>query len=333
MTKSRKQKQKKQDFLKKKLKVGKTAPKASNITDTSFVARTISIRNQHLEHDNDLMKRLSLLKHHNATVRRETLQIYQKAIPRIINTRIMAPLLYHAIPLIVDQDKDVRDGLLLLIEEIGNIDPKILVLQCNVFILYFNMAMTHIVPRIQAASTRFLICLMKYCSDEIVRQAWLKLLGSVLSVLGWGTMGSNQSAGAVQRKKRDSKNTKVHLDALFQLIEKGCKDPHEIIDEDDANKKEDRTTNPHLIPDMPQPYGYLKLFTRQLKTADNSSSANGVSSQTSLANQDLDTRQHVFKTEYLDKIQKQLAQLIKEGGECGKSANSINKLLEELFAD
>lgn len=175
MTKSRKQKQKKQDFLKRKLKVGKTKPKASNLTDTSFVSRTISIKNQHLEHDHDLSKKLSLLKHHNVTVRKETLQNFQKAIPKIIHSKLMSPLLTQCIPLICDDSRVVREQLVELIKEIGKWDAQVLRLHCKVFVLYINMATTHIVPQIQNDSTKFLLCLLEICQDELIRQAWVKL--------------------------------------------------------------------------------------------------------------------------------------------------------------
>ena len=49
MAKSAKaKKEKKQDFNKAKLKVGKTKAKASNFTDTSFKARSISVLQQYL---------------------------------------------------------------------------------------------------------------------------------------------------------------------------------------------------------------------------------------------------------------------------------------------
>ena len=43
---ARKNKEKKKDFQKVKLKVGKTKPKAENFTDTTFKSRAIQIRDQ-----------------------------------------------------------------------------------------------------------------------------------------------------------------------------------------------------------------------------------------------------------------------------------------------
>lgn len=344
MTKSRKQKQKKKDFLKKKLKVGKTAAKPSNLTDTSFVAKTISVKNQHLDHDHhDLTKRFPLLKHHNATVRKETLSIFIKAIPQIIKTRLMTPLLSQAIPLICDDTKDVRDSLIELLDTIGTTDSQVLVLHCNVFVLYINMAMTHIVPRIQADSTRFLLCLMKYCGEEIVRKAWLKLMNGVMNVLGWTSVGANQASGALQTKKRDSKANKMHLDALYKLVEYGCFDlttiNNKMSDDMDHEESEDHQVlsqrNKFLQPDFPQPFEHLKLFERQLKQSNdgsNSTIPGGVAgaAANSLANQDLDSRQAIFESDFQKSIIKQCQLLVKDGGECGKAANSLNRLALEI---
>lgn len=369
MTKSRKQKLKKQDFLKKKLKVGKKTAKPSNLTDTSFVAKTISVKNQHLDddHHNDLSKRFPLLKHHNSTVRKETLNIFFKALPEIIKTRLMVPLLTQATPLICDDSKDVRDALIELLEGIGDLDPHVLILHCNVFVLYINMSITHIIPRIQADSSRFLMCLLKYCGDEIVRRAWLKLMQGLLNLLGWSTkVGVNQASGVLQTRKRDLKFTKAHLETLFQLIELGCTNQSNIREKetssDDNNLIE---KNKYLIPDFPQPFEHLKLFERQLKqcgnvtfeNSNNGSTTNksgmtiaGASNNTnttstnsnkmgtglftvttnSLANQDLESRQSIFQSNFQETISKQCQLLIKDGGECGKAANNLQNLISQI---
>lgn len=334
MTKSRKQKQKKQDFLRKKLKVGKPKERASNATSTSFVSKTISIRNQHLDQDpHDLTKRLTLLKHHNINVRKETLITFQKSIPSIINSRLMTPLLTQSIPLICDDSQQVRQGLIELIDEIGSHDAEILKLHCNIFVLYINMAMTHIFSQIQADSTKFLSHLLKYCSDEVVRKSWVKLLNGVFGVLGWGQVGKNEGASVVQTKRRNTKYVNIHLNALYTLIEYGCQDERARgADSDTTVPFEDSSDlrNPYLIPDCPQPFEHLKLFTRELKVKD--PAANGTNATLlSLATQDIETRRAAFSEQFLPVVLKQIEIIIKEGGECGKTANNLKKLLAKVF--
>lgn len=316
------------DFQKKKLKVGKIKPKASNVTDTSFVSKTLSIRNQHLENDaTDLNKKISLLKHHNLSVRKETLQSFQKMIPQIIKSRIMTPLLVQSIPLICDDSKSTRSGLIDLIDEIGKNDVQVLKLHCKMFVLYINMAMTHIVPSIQNDSTKFLGCLLKYCGEDICRQSFVKLLSGTLNILGWGKKGKNQSASTAQTAKRDSKQIARHLDTLHQLIQIGC-----FEEPKDDKSTVSRTPNQFLIPDFPQPYENLKLFTRALKNKTSGENSSSISSLTdSIAAQDIGTRQCILKEEYLDDIKKHLDAFIREGGESGKSSNTLKNLFDIIF--
>lgn len=334
MAKTRKQKLKVKDFQKKKLKVGKEKQKASNVTDTSFVSKTISIRNQHLGHDNDLLKRLPLLKHHNLTVRKETLLAFHKMIPVIINTRIMTPLLAQSIPLICDDSRQIRYALIDLINEIGLYDVQVLKLHCKVFLLYINMAMTHIVSSIQTDSTRFLVCLLKHCGEEICRQSFVKLLSGILSILGWGQLGKNQAAGAAQNSKRDSKQTMIHLNTLYELIKNGCTEPVAENVVDNTGHALQANPNQHLIPDNPQPYVNLKLFARELNSKENGTSSSSITSAaTAISTQDVGARQRILKDQFLPGIERQLDSFIKDGGECGKSSNNLKQLLEEIFSD
>lgn len=314
MAKTRRQKQKVQDFQKKKLKVGKKNPKATNATDTSFVSRTISVKNQHLgEHDEDLVKKLSLLKHHNSVVRKDTLQFLQKMIPKVINTNMMTPLVTQCIPLICDESRQVRSALLDLFYEIGQNNEQVLRLLCRILVLYINMAMTHITSAIQADSAKFLTCLLKYCGDEICRQAFVKLLTSLLLLLGW-----NQNK--IQNAKRiPPKQAATHMDTLYELIRQGCVEPPRT----EPGSVSLASANQHLIPDYPQPYEHLKLFSRQLQSKENSALVD-------LSTQDIGARQRILKEQDLPGIHKQLELYVKDGGDSGKSANNLKQLIEQF---
>ncbi|QLG72008.1 hypothetical protein HG535_0C03610 [Zygotorulaspora mrakii] len=327
MAKSRKQKLKVKDFQKQKLKVGKTQPKASNATNTSFVSKTLSIKNQHLERNtDDLSKKLSLLKHHNSTVRKEALQSFNKVIPRISKTRIMTPLLVQSIPLICDDSKTVRQSFMELIDEIGNHDVQVLKLHCKMFVLYINMAMTHIVPAIQNDSIKFLRCLLRYCGEETCKQSFTKLLSGILNLLGWGTNRKNASASAAQTTKRDSKQMAEYLDALHRLIYEGCAEKLK-----DNNDRHPEILNQYLIPDFPQPYESLKLFTRALRNTATQSNASSISSITdSISTQDREARRRILQEDFFDVITKRLDALIKEGGVSGKSSNTLKNLIATI---
>ena len=244
----------------------------------------------------------------------------------------MTPLLTQSIPLICDESQQVRQGLIDLIDEIGSHDAQILKLHCSIFVLYISMAMTHIVTQIQADSTKFLSHLMKYCGDEVVRKSWIKLLNGVLGVLGWGQVGKNESSNIVQTKKRNAKYVTVHLNTLYTLVECGCQDERARGDRDTSEFVDDSTNlrSPYLIPDYPQPFEHLKLFTRELKFEDTASNRTNAA-LLSLATQDIDTRKVAFSEQFLPIVRKQTETIIKEGGECGKSASKLKKLLSSIF--
>lgn len=329
MPKSRKQKLKVKDFQKKKLKVGKDKPKASNATDTSFVSKTISIKNQHLGPETDLKKRIQLLKHHNSTVKKETLQAFHKMVPRIINTDLMTPLLNQSIPLICDDSRQIRSSLVELIDEIGLYDAQVLKLHCKMFVLYINMAMTHIMSSIQTTSTKFLRCLLKYCADEICSQSFAKILLGLFNVLGWGRSGKNLGANAAQTHKTNSKQVSEHLETLCELIRCGCADRQHPENEGIDGNSSDNLPNQYLIPDYPQPYEHLKLFSVQLKnTKDNSDN-----SLSGLSTQDVRARRLLVQEQFLPDLRKHCLSLTKEGGECGKWANALIQLLESIFQE
>lgn len=331
MPKTRKQKLKVKDFQKKKLKVGKDKAKASNATDTSFVSKTISIRSQHLGPETDVTKRIQLLKHHNSTVKKETLQAFHKIIPRIINSSIMTPLLNQSIPLICDDSRQVRTSLIDFVGEVGDHDAQVLRLHCKMFVLYINMAMTHIIPSIQNSSTNFLKCLLKYCAEEICSQSFVKLLVGLFNVLGWGRSGKNLSSNAAQNQKRDSKQMAAHLETLYELIRCGCTEIKASEDDENGENTSNHLPNQNLIPDYPQPYEHLKLFSKELQNKQDP--ANGDIRSAGFSTQDVRARRLVIREQFVQDLTKHCESLTREGGETGKWANSLNQLLVDILQD
>ncbi|CCE62863.1 hypothetical protein TPHA_0D02250 [Tetrapisispora phaffii CBS 4417] len=286
----RKQKLKIQDFKKKKLKVGKPQDKPSNLTDASFSSRTINIKKQYLETNSDLSKRLPLLKHHNNTVRKETIQLFQKMLPKIINSTLLSPLITKSIPLICDESRQVREAYVEFIDEIGKINPQVLQLHSKIFVLYISMSMTHIVPSIQADSSKVLGVLLKYCGEEICKQSWTKLLTGLLSVLGWGTVGKNEKSSIAHTRKKDAKTTNIHLQTLCEFIRWGCTDLtalNEEIDEE-GNSVIENIKNPYLISKHPNPYEFLRLFDKVL-TNKNKNENNADNNKTNESNNPRDS--------------------------------------------
>lgn len=370
-----------QDFMKKKLKVGKPKQKPSNVTDTSFQMKWISLPSQTrisgpgsgkgdgsgIDLNAEMVKRVTLLRHHSDVTRKETVIYYESMIPRIIHLPCMSNLMQAAIPLICDSSKQVRDELVKLFDTIGKNDPNVLKLQIRALTLYLNNAMTHIITPIQRDAGMFMQVLMRYCGDDLVRQAWIKMLKGFFQVLGWTltapnsskkaqttSMGITNSSVVSMNKNKKHKNENLKAMLEFIRIGTGALSTQEQNDQTATQSDADAATAtaapapylPYMMPEFPQPYAYLKLFIKQfsqdsVSRATNSStnlnSTGAVSDDASLQEletlsfEDPITRTKIFQQYFYPSIKRQLPALIKDGGECGRTAHSFSNVLQQII--
>ncbi|KAI6007344.1 hypothetical protein EDD15DRAFT_2396785 [Pisolithus albus] len=204
---SKKRKEKAADFAKAKLKLGKGKKVPSNVVDTSFKARSIALPTQSItvEKDNVPTTRrkqtfgdiLSLLKHHNAGVRKGTLRfdmlsvlkdsvVFADAIfsvkelfhghPDIIPGS-MAALFSACSRLIGDTDAGVRKALLSFLEWLlVRVDKDDLIPHVPQLLLFTTSAQTHIFPEIRVDAVRYLDLFLGVLPDYVV--------------MGWNESGS-----------------------------------------------------------------------------------------------------------------------------------------------
>lgn len=335
---------KQQDFQKKKLKVGKPKQQASNVTDTSFQVRKISLPQQTRissgsgDLNDEIVKRVSLLRHHSEVTRKETLIYYQSMISRIIHMKCMRNVMNGAIPMICDSSKSVREELLKLLDIIGEHDSNVLKLQIRPLTLFINNAMTHIIAPIQRDSGKFCQIIMKHCGDELVRHSWVKILKGFFQVLGWSvtnssdngkktlSLGINSSNVVSINKNKKYKNE--NLQSLLQFIKLGCLPQQSDTDSASLQNSLSPIYSPYLIPEFPQPFAYLKLFTREFTKTD--STQFSMQELDALSCEDQDTRKAIFEQHFQRSIQLQLPALIKEGGDCGRTAHTLGNLLSTI---
>ncbi|SCU82157.1 LANO_0B05292g1_1 [Lachancea nothofagi CBS 11611] len=345
---------KQQDFQKKKLKVGKAKQPASNVTDTSFTARMISLPNQakirsagdgissnHRNLELDVIKRLSLCKHHSAVTRKETLIYFKQITPKIIYTKCVTPMLSSCLPLICDDDSQVRSALLELFEEIGQHDENVLRLHSRALVLFINSGMTHIAPAIQRDSGKFLKCALRYCGDELVRNSWVKMLKGMFGVLGWSTeaskgpkgaksvsMGMKTSSVVSMNSAKFKKAQQVNLETLLDFVKCGCIEP--AMDPVQAAQQGSTAYNKYLIPAVPQPYQHLKLFVKELKN-DKDTKGSKLEELNNATFQDFSARREALVEHFYDPMLLNVTNLIADGGECGRTANSLKDTLESIM--
>jgi len=120
----KKKREKQKDFQKSKLKVGKSRPKASNYTDTSFRSKAIVINQQSLKTDapsssTQFSHHISLLSSKSDVQRRESLAHLTTAIAsRPVDVPLPQPvslILPSVLPLFLDGSNAVRSQLLKLL--------------------------------------------------------------------------------------------------------------------------------------------------------------------------------------------------------------------------
>lgn len=346
----RKKAEKAKDFAKKKLKVGKTAAKADNHTDTSFKSKTISLPKQGLTRKNDtdsqepdLAHHLSLTKHHANTTRKEVLNFIELHLPS--NPTMYKNILMATIPMVHDQSQMVRTALVSLLEKCAEKQPGLLELHLRSTVLFIHSAMTHIQPDIRNNSSKFLQVLLNHASAALVKSYFVKTMKSYFNVLSWTlsddkkslslAVTTSSSVGGSTKKARIS-----HLAVLKQFLTKALFEEKRDDDNDEGIISVHPMTERYLIPtDIPQPYEPLNLFvtvgharldpsTKGLKEIDDGTFS--VKDLDTISAEDLLTRRKVTMDVFYQPMVKNLQSLITEGGEVGKEANGIIALLEKL---
>lgn len=368
MGSKRKKTEKQKDFVKKKLKVGKTAAKPDNHTDTSFTSRAISLPNQSLNRKQtsdslddkkreevDITHHLSLVKHHALTTRKEVLSYVEQHLPS--NPSLYKNIITSCVPLIVDSSQSVRNQLSLLLIACAKNKPGLLDLHLKSIILFIHSAMTHIQPDIRnSSSVKFLAVLVDYSGSSLVRSYFIKTLKSFFTLLAWTLDDKKKSISlAITTSSATGGSTKKARIGHLLVLRKFLAAALFPNDEDLNGSKVIDISNTcmihplsgkYLIPSISRPYAPLKLFVKEMKTKlsltqnTTDSSSTGIDDGSfslhdllTLSTEDLETRRKVFNDVFLKPMVKNLNNFIKEGGEVGREANSILALIEKLKAE
>lgn len=221
---AKKKREKKQDFQKTKLKVGKARPKNTNATDTSFSAKSIVLKQQSLtETTRDAPAlfdhNLSLLSSRNETQRKDALTYLTTVSTTHVDDlpRPAATVLSKAQPLALDGSASVRQQLIKLLkalppQDLGSLDQTL---------LYTRAGMTHLSTDIRATSLDIMDWLLQTNGDAVVNCAggWVKTLQTFQNLLSWqGTSSLNHnSSGSWTMSKTTSNNLGSNKLLVHQL--------------------------------------------------------------------------------------------------------------------
>ena len=300
-----------------KLKVGKEKAKASNFTDTSFTAKTISLPNQRLVKDkDDIVKRLSLTKHHQSSTRKETLIYIEQHLPD--DPSIYKQILNSVCPLCVDTSRSVREALVSLLKECAAKQPGLIELHSNSISLFVHSAMTHINPAIRNDSYKFIDILLEYGDDSFVKNSWIKTIKCFFTLLHWPLNDSKQLSSLPSTLNNDDVKSRLKiLESFNRFIKSGI--------EENMRKKAEVITVHHLtglycIPSTSNPFESLKLFTNPLVTT----------SSTSMQCDDFKSRRETFVELFLTDFNKNVSNLVKQGGQLSKCGKELQQLVETI---
>lgn len=344
MGSKRKKLEKRKDFIKPKLKVGKQKQKPDNYTDTSFTAKSILLPNQTIKRLNaneavnfDLNRYLSLTRHHSGATRKEVLILITKHLPP--NPSLYKEILSATIPLITDSSKDVREALVNLLVSCAETQKGVLDLHIKPLVLFVHLAMTHIQPDIRNTSTRFLSVLVSHSPSTLFRTYFIKTLRCYFSLLSWTLINDKRSVSLAATNSASmeaiSKAARVnHLEVLKRFLMLSVGSLEEMKEEDYSH-----IVLPHpqsglyLLPSSSQPFASLKLFDNVDFSSGYSSDPSGTYDFNKLENtatEDIETRRILFKEVFMELMKKNLMMLVKEGGELGREANACIRILDEV---
>ncbi|CAK7891940.1 pre-rRNA-processing protein Ipi1p [[Candida] anglica] len=370
MGSKRKKAEKQKDFVKKKLKVGKTAAKPDNHTDTSFTARAISLPNQSLNRKQaveglaeekreevDLSHHLALVKHHSASTRKEVLIYIEQHLPS--NPSLYKQIITSIVPLIVDQSQNVRNALVSLLNACAREKPGLLDLHLKAIVLFIHSAMTHIQPDIRNSASKFLAVLIEHSPDALVRSYFIKTMKAYFTLLAWTLTDDKKSVSlAITTSASTGGATKKARIGHVAVFKKFLEAALFANESDNATQLIDITntslihplSGKYLIPTATRAYSPLKLFVKEMTTNNNSSSTSSGSGTSgansgvddgsftlddlpSLSTEDLSTRRKVMIDVFSKPSVKNLTNFIKEGGEVGREAHSCLAVITKLKSE
>ncbi|RFU32617.1 hypothetical protein B7463_g3742, partial [Scytalidium lignicola] len=344
---AKKKREKKKDFQKTKLRVGKAKPKPDNFTDTSFRAKSIVVNQQSLSTSAptsaaQFTHNLSLASSSRSeTQRRDSLSYLTKVLstlpvssPQPLPTAIILPKL---LPLFLDGSSSVRSQLLKFLRLLPTPD---IADHSESLLLYLRAGITHLSSQISIDALAGLEWALEVAEKDIVScpGGWMKTLKCLLTMLGWASakLGAGGVAGIEKWSSASrglmgeaGKTFPRKLTVLSKFLRAG------LVDTDTDSELDGDTVmdggyggairgrgfpftdfQVHMIPTRSNAYAHLNLF----------GTPRDEEGEMYL---DKESRQRVFKKFFYDAVKKGVDDARKAGGESGRAAAMVNKVLVE----
>ncbi|MCJ1360094.1 MAG: rRNA processing protein [Icmadophila ericetorum] len=328
---AKKKRDKKKDFQKSKLKVGKARPKATNFTDTSFKAKTITINQQSLTTtapslSTQFSHNLSLLTSRANSQRKDSLSYLTTTInSRPVDTPLPQPvstILPKLLPLILDGSSGVRIHLVKLLRSLPPTDIEDFVDQ---ILLYIRAGMTHLAADIRSSSMDVLSWALLAAEQAMVSCAggWVKTLRCFLALLGWPFEGQKESWSSVKaslsKAGNDTAAAVKYLNSLASFLQAGLSDPENSrAGEGFAPAFPLWHNQQHQIFNQSNCFAHLNLFG--LPRDEDGEMYEGC-----------EERQKIFQDKFRTTFEKGLDSAKREGGDVGRAAGAAKKVITETM--
>jgi pre-rRNA-processing protein IPI1 len=384
---AKRKKEKKKDFQKPKLRVGKAKPKAANFTDTSYKAKctfhipvltcseivrmcilmctllicstiAIVLSQQSLSltaptTSSQFNHHLSLLTSKSESQRRDSLayltSVLANPTPDTALPQPVSVVLSKLQPLILDGSPKVRDQLIKLFHVLPAADVAS---KAEGLLLHVRAGMLHLSQDVRRTSLEMLEWLVTVAGEAVVEApgGWIKMVNTFLAVLGWEGLsaGANASAGGASIDGKGAKghvkgswstsktsvqqtpsggNVKMlvrQLNALGTFLRAGLTESAASQQEGDQDGHSKWFplwhTEYHMLPKRSNVYAHLNLFGRPRD-------------EDTTMYEDVDDRRDVFRERFWGPISEGLKLVKREGGEIGRAAGQVQKLLADYLPE
>ncbi|MCJ1417895.1 rRNA processing protein [Xylographa parallela] len=328
----KKKRDKKKDFQKQKLKVGKARPQAANFTDTSFKSKAIVLNTQSLNinapsSSDQFSHHLGLLTSRSDTQRKESLSYLTTTIvSRPVGSPLQQPvsiLVPKLLPLFLDGSNGVRNQLLKLLRVLPSGEVEDLI---EKVLLYVRAGMTHLAADIRSSSMDILGWLLEAAGEAIVSCAggWVKTLRCFLAMLGWSNEEANEAwstnKASFGKAGSEGKTLVKILNTLGLFLSIGITEAETTEEVQGINFFPLSHVQYHLLPKRSNTYASLNLFGSH-RNEDNQ------------MYEQCGERRKILSSKFQKALEQGLESARQEGGEIGRAAAAVTKIITQGLDD
>jgi pre-rRNA-processing protein IPI1 len=267
---------------------------------------------------------LALLNHKADSQRRESLAFLTTAVtnnpPDTSLPQPSSVIIPTVQRLILDGSNSVRQQLLKLLQSLPHVD---IASHADQLLLHTRAAMTHLASEIRIFGLDVLDWLLGVAGDEVVSCSggWVKMLKCFLSLLSWQSEATSKWSASKSFGRSDSKIQVRQMTALTAFLRTGLF--HVQASASDVTSGRDFPLwqiEHHILSERSNAYAHLNLF-------------GAVRDEEAEMYEDREDRQRVFHDRAETAVVAGLEQATKGGGELGRAAAHLRKVVKEGMAD